>query len=212
MTHAGDPSDATTPSTALPDGATRSVDVADGIDRVMGDRKLYARMLARFRNDYGQGMGPIRSAISYGDLALAQRLAHTLKGASGMIGAHPLHMRAAAVEQAIRTRSGQLEQALTSLGDALADVLQVLGRLDHEGLGLATPSAPVQRSASGNELTHLQRLLENGDGAALDALDECYGNLLAVLGQARLAQLAHAVNDFDFAGALRLLGEHAAKP
>jgi HPt (histidine-containing phosphotransfer) domain-containing protein len=95
------------------DGAHGGVlDPHDGLDRLMGDRVLYARMLARFRNDYQQWMETLRAAMVAPDPTLAHRMAHTLKGASGMIGAHPLHWQACALERALRTQSGtQLEEA-----------------------------------------------------------------------------------------------------
>ena len=98
-----------TPSTLELRAGTASrevVDIVDGLDRVMGDRDLYTRMLRRFRKDYMGGDGPIRIAIDAGDRALAHRLSHTLKGAAGMIGARPLHQAACALETALRTGSG----------------------------------------------------------------------------------------------------------
>src|SRR5687768_11390446 len=87
----------------LPEHSRDIIDVADGIDRVMGDRRLYARMLLRFRRDYSGGTGAMAAAFERGDSMEAHRLAHSLKGASGMIGAVALHMAASAAEQAIRT-------------------------------------------------------------------------------------------------------------
>jgi HPt (histidine-containing phosphotransfer) domain-containing protein len=108
-------STSTSDHTLAHDGAHSAVlDPQDGLDRLMGDRVLYARMLARFRNDYRDWMASLRAAIAQPDLALAHRMAHTLKGASGMIGARALHWQACALERALRTQSGsQLEEANT---------------------------------------------------------------------------------------------------
>ena len=87
-----------------------TIDVNDGIERVMGNRELYARMLRRFRNDYEQGALPIRTALSDNDPILAHRLVHTLNRAAGLVGADRLHARDSAHEEAIRTNAGDLRQ------------------------------------------------------------------------------------------------------
>lgn len=190
------------------DAVTREiVDVTDGIDRIMGDRELYARMLRRFRSDYAQGALPIRRALSAGDKHLAHRLAHTLKGASGMIGARPLHQQASALEQAIRTGSGDQQRELDVLEPELQKVLQVLDILltgsPPAGAPLAIPTRPLLQDAE--LLVQLAELLANGDGAAVDLLEESAASLKAILGASRLHEVAAAANEFDFEGALLAL-------
>lgn len=142
------------------------LDVADGIARVMGDRALYARMLARCHDDDRHGAAPIRRAIDSGDLCLALRIVRTVKGASGMIGAHALH------RQAIELR-------------------------------LAAQAAPAAPLAAQSQLAQLAKLLDNGDGAAVDLLDASGASMKAVLGEALFAEMALAINEFDFEGALK---------
>ena len=187
------------------DAVTREiVDVTDGIDRIMGDRELYARMLRRFRSDYAQGAAPIRLALSVGDDHLGHRLTHTLKGAAGMIGARPLHAKASALEQAIRTASGNHQQELDALEPELLKVLQVLDILltgsPPVGAPLAIPTRPLLEDAE--LLAQLVDLLSNGDGGAVDLLEESAASLRAILGASRLHEVAAAANEFDFEGAL----------
>lgn len=190
------------------DAVTREVvDVTDGIDRIMGDRELYTRMLLRFRHDYTHGTTPIRLALSAGDDHLAHRLVHTLKGAAGMIGARPLHARASALEQAIRTASGESQCALDALEPELLKVLQVLDILltgsPAVGAPLAIPTRPLLQDAE--LLVQLTQLLDDGDGAAVDLLEESAASLTVILGVQRLSEVAAAANEFDFEGALAAL-------
>jgi hypothetical protein len=62
-------------------GAT--LNVADGIARLLGDRVLYHIILTRFHDDYRHGAAPLRAALAGDELRLANRIAHTLKGAAG---------------------------------------------------------------------------------------------------------------------------------
>ena len=198
------------------DAATRSIiDVADGIDRIMGNRELYQRMLNRFRSDYRHGTLPIGHALVRGDRALAHRLAHTIKGSAGMIGAHVLHAEASALEVVIRTGDQTQPQELAALDTALEQVLEVIDRLllqgrQHEAATMAQPEAPRTLLADPALLARLVELLVSGDGAAVDLLEESGTSLKVVLGEARLRQVADAVHAFDFDGALLALRQTAS--
>ncbi len=179
------------------------LDVTDGIDRVMGDRQLYQRMLQRFRRDYASGALAAERALSMGDYGTAQRWTHTLKGASGMIGALALHAKASAAEQAIRTGAPTQREALTALENEFVRLLPLLDVL------LAPPAdatvAPRPLLEDRALLVRLGELLQNGDGAAVDLVEECAASLAAILGDAALRQVEAAVNDFDFESALTAL-------
>lgn len=194
------------------DTATREIiDMADGIDRIMGNRELYARMLKRFRSDYAHGALPIGVALADGDAVLAHRLAHTLKGAAGMIGAHRLHQHASALELAIRTDPPAQQAALAALAAPFDQVLQLLDQVlaggAFDGLVLDTPQRTLMQDPV--LLARLVQLLIDADGAAVDLLEESGASLRVILGEARLARVTKAVNDFDFDGALCALRQTA---
>lgn len=194
------------------DAAAREVvDVGDGIDRVMGDRDLYERMLRRFHKDYKGGHQPIRVALDAGDRALAHRLSHTLKGAAGMIGARRLHRAASALETALRTASGTESACLDALTPALSQVIAVLDMLLNDAPPVvAQARRPDMAMADPALLARLLDLLMNGDGAAIDLLDESEASLRMILGNAQFDEVAAAANEFDYEramGALRRLGQ-----
>ena len=191
------------------DSAARGLlDVADGIGRVMGDRALYARMLRRFRDDYRHGVASIRAAIASGDLRLAHRIAHTLKGAAGMISAPVLHRQASALEAALRHAPPGQAELLDTLDSALSAVLQAIERvLAGEPVHSQPPQAPPRALRPGQDLVaQLAELLATGDGAAVDLLEQSGPSLKAVLGEAEFCAVALAANEFDFEGALAALG------
>jgi HPt (histidine-containing phosphotransfer) domain-containing protein len=192
------------------DAVTRdTIDVADGIERVMGNRELYGRMLRRFRRDYHDAALPIRSALGEHNSCAAHRLVHTLKGAAGMIGAHKLHERASALEHAIRTNAPDQREHLASLATEFERVLLLLDILLE---GSPPPGIPVYvptRPLLGDAALHarLIELLSNCDGAAVDLLEESGASLRVILGEETLRRVTAAVNDFDFDGALEAIGE-----
>lgn len=192
------------------DAVTReTIDVNDGIERVMGNRELYARMLRRFRNDYQQGGLPLRSALSDNNFPLAHRLVHTLIGAAGMIGAHRLHARASVLEEAIRHNTAGMREALASFTHELEKALHLLDILLDGSPPAGVPVHLPHRPLLGDTalLERLTELLSSGDGAAVDLLEESATSLKVILGAVRLQRVATAVHRFDFQQALAVLGE-----
>lgn len=181
--------------------ATPALDTEAGVERLMGNRALYLRILARFGNDYRDAAAQIRRALAAHDTALAQRLAHTLKGASGMIEAPVLHAAAQALDDALRGGRRDARPLLLQLEAALAAVLCELDAMAVSAVG--TPPAPLPVPA--NALADLRAMLEIGDGAAVELVAAAHGELRAHLGERDYAALSAAVGDFDYERALLLL-------
>jgi len=114
-----------------------AVNRADGVARMMGDAALFARVLARFCKEYRHAADGIRGALAAGDIQLAQRLAHTLKGAAGMIEAVPLREEAQALEEELRHGGGDAGRRVMRLERALDQVLRELDAAD----GAAPPAS-----------------------------------------------------------------------
>lgn len=192
------------------DPVTRDIiDVADGIERLMGNRDLYARMLRRFRREYQDATLPMRTALAGDDSATAHRLAHSLKGAAGMIGAHRLQERASQLERALRTGGPGQRELLASLAPEFQRVLLLLDVLldgsPEPGMPVLMPSRPLLEDDA--LLRRLTELLSNGDGGAVDLLEESGASLRVILGDATLLRVSEAINEFDFDAALEVLGE-----
>jgi len=176
-----------------------AINRADGIARLMGDADLFARVLARFRKDYVHAAARIREALAAGDTELALRLAHTLKGASGMIEAVPLREAAQALEQALRRGEAHLAPRVARLEHALDRVLRELGGTED----IAAPARQPAQDEGRCELTaRLRVLLEDGNGDAVDLVQDAAAGLTRELGEERYRRIAAAVEIFDFEGAL----------
>ena len=112
-TPAPDPPSSPLPQDTLP--VIAGLDMNDGLSRVGGNRKLYVKILRQFAEQQGPAADQIADALATGDHSLAERLAHTLKGVAGNIGAAAVQSAAAALERAIRDRStaDEIERART---------------------------------------------------------------------------------------------------
>lgn len=209
------------PADAPASAPVPAINHAGGIARLMGDSALFMRVLARFRNEYRQAAAGIRAALDGGDVALALRLVHTLKGAAGMIEAVPLRREAHALEQMLRNGDGAAA-AHTALAHLQEELERVLRELDVLAGSLAerpavtpparamTPALPVPAAAGGADvLRRLAALLDEGNGDAVDLVRDAAPALTAQLGDSAYRAVAEAVEGFDFDGALDLLQARA---
>lgn len=189
------------------DPASPAIDHAGGVARLMGDASLFARVLGRFRNEYRQAAHGIHAALDGGDAQTALRLAHTLKGAAGMIEAVPLRREAQRLEQALRG-GGDPAPVLARLGEELARVLAELDAFAAsmpERHGGRSDAAPSAQAARGDALERLALLLDEGNGDAVDLVHDAAAALAARLGPERYLGVAQAIDAFDFDGALDMV-------
>jgi two-component system sensor histidine kinase/response regulator len=187
-----------------PDPSSPAIDHANGVARLMGDAALFARVLARFRKEYRNTAAVIADAIEAGNLQLAQRLAHTIKGAAGMIEALPLQAQAQALEQALR-QGGDPALPLARLEHALDDVMRELDALEDAARGPAAGQDTPPGGNGGDAAARLRALLEDGNGDAVDLVQQAAASLTRELGEDRYRRVAAAIEVFDFEGALASL-------
>ena len=100
------------------------IDVHSGMARTMGNRALYLQMLAHFREHQHAAVSRLQQALAADDRVLAERQAHTLRGAAALVGAGAIQALAAELETAIH--GGAKQPALQPLIDQLDRALQAL--------------------------------------------------------------------------------------
>ncbi len=90
----------------VPEGASApaqgTVDTAAALERLGGDRTLYAQVLEEFLAEMAQVPPRLASLLAGGDLAGAAGILHTLKGLAGTVGAMELAAQARAWEAQLR--------------------------------------------------------------------------------------------------------------
>jgi two-component system, sensor histidine kinase and response regulator len=107
--------------------ATPALDTAAGVANVGGDASMYARVLRRFGESFAGTPDAILAALAQDQTEQAERLAHTLKGAAGTIGAEMLQGAAWRLEQSLRAGT---DDCGGPLGDVAAELLRVLREID----------------------------------------------------------------------------------
>src|SRR5262249_57360217 len=79
--------------------SVEGLDTAAGLMRVAGNRRLYAKLLRQFVAQQAEAPARISEALTAGDHAAAERVAHTVKGVAGNLGAGGVQAAAAGPEQ-----------------------------------------------------------------------------------------------------------------
>jgi len=179
-----------------------SLDPATGLRRVLGKEANYLSILRKFVTGQQDTAAAIASALEQGDPGTAQRLAHTLRGVAGNIGATDIPALAGALESAIQQQRPPAE--LAPLLDSLAPPLKAL--IDALEQRLPKPSEVAStQSFTPDEirpvLARLTALLADDNSEASDVLNAHPELLRQALGVA-YPEVSRAIGNFDFETAL----------
>jgi PAS domain S-box-containing protein len=86
------------------------IDMALGLRHVLGKVHLYRTLLLQFAVDEADAAQHLRAALARHDLSEASRIAHTLRGLAGTIGATDLGREAAALELLLMDESASADE------------------------------------------------------------------------------------------------------
>ena len=191
------------PEVALPRGID-GLDVASGLQRVLGKKPLYLSMLRKFHAGQKSAPTAILTALAGQDWATAERLAHTLKGVCGNIGATALQQLAVLLESAIRERRprAEIDARLADLSGPLATLIaQLAQQLPREQ---GQTSATVDQHKLKSVCEELAALLADDDAQACDVLD-VNAEMLQAAFPNHYRKIEDGIRSFDFELALAAL-------
>ncbi|MCG5541788.1 MULTISPECIES: PAS domain-containing protein [unclassified Halorhodospira] len=107
-------------------------DLERGLRQLGGDEALYLRQLRRFRGQLTTDYATLIDHLRAGDHERASRLAHTLKGVAGTLGAVDLQQRAEQIDHALQTGHAVTAECIERLEQTLQDAGQALDGLARE--------------------------------------------------------------------------------
>jgi len=186
------------------------VDVAAGLERTAGNKRLYRDLLTQFPARHESTGNRIKEALESGDQEQAERLAHSLKGVAGNLGMNQIFVLAGTLESAIRKSQAGTKGLIGELTSALDRQIRII-----RAALLATTvdettrfgARPADRE---QVLTAIARLRERLEASAADAprvFAEVSEILRGTVAGRRLDGLGTSVKAFDFDAALSKLEE-----
>ena len=127
------PAPAPAPARAAPaqlPARLETINMSDALSRLGNNQQLLLRLLLTFQFEHSRDGQKLRDAIQTRQVELAQRLAHTIKGVAGQIGADELKTAARDLESAIKAANpADVQSCLKVLEDKLAAVLESIANL-----------------------------------------------------------------------------------
>jgi len=178
------------------------LDTVTGLARMAGNKKLYWKLLSQFAATQGDAAQQIGTALKANDHVLAERLAHTVKGVAGNLGASSIQYAAANLEKAIAASSAAHEMELlcasldTSISQLLAGLQPLLPRAEEPSL--QTAEGPQLDSV----IEQLSRYLAESDSRALEYFESEAPQLRSYFTEGKFEILAALIESYSFPEAL----------
>ncbi|MEI7611368.1 MAG: response regulator [Betaproteobacteria bacterium] len=182
------------------------LDIRLGLHQMMGKRDSYLKMLRNFSVSQAHTPEQLVQKLASGALETAERLAHTLKGGAGNIGARDIQNLAGDLETAIRDK--QPLQTIEAINSSVCGALLAL-------IGEINKQLPVEESrkhhteekkANAAEICeHLSVLLSHYESDAVDLFEKNYEVIRTALGMEAFRVLDQAIKQYDYEKALRAI-------
>jgi two-component system sensor histidine kinase/response regulator len=184
------------------------LDTADGLARVAGNTKLYLKLLRQFAEQQADVVARITATLDAGDRGTAERLAHTLKGVAGSLGAGAVQAAAGALEKVIRDSAprAEVKKKLKHTDELLTPLLARLhGAWKVPAAPASRPVKVADAAAVRMACSQLLKLLEDFDPMAVDFIVANEAALRAAVGERNWPVLRQHVEAYAFEEARVLL-------
>jgi PAS domain S-box-containing protein len=191
------------------------LDTTAGMARVAGNMKIYSSILKKFCSHHANTAEEIKIAVDNNDFELAERIAHTIKGVAGNIGANTIFECAVELDALLKQAQDNANIDKPTLTTLLADLtshsaalINAIKTSDIYADETPATNLPKLDSAKFTALINqLAELLDDDDSEAQSCLDE----LIAGSDHTELKEISEMVSDYEFEEALELLQKFAAE-
>jgi PAS domain S-box-containing protein len=188
------------------------LDIHEGLMRVQHNQALYLRLLHKAVSHQARFIAEFDSALEQQDWPLVERLAHSLKGEAGSLGALDLQQVSQQLEREARGRSiqahsyQQVKQQLRRLAQAVAVLDQGLpSTLQPPPTAVPSELSAAQRQQLAQLLNDLAERVARYHTSALELLEQ-HQDLLRQAGlKEALGELQRALEAYDFDAAAEVI-------
>jgi CheY-like chemotaxis protein len=204
------------PEASIAEGALflPGLDTEKALARLGNNERLYIKLLKQFLIYHATAEAQFYEAFDAGDMETAQRIAHTLKGLAGSIGATALSSECGFLEASFANGDMNTTRALAATAfRILASVQATLSQAftsEHTGGATGESSqkvdlSPEQKQRKQELLDELEGYLKDDDAEAVTFLTTNKEELSAYLPTGAVDELEGFLSRFDFEKALEYL-------
>ncbi len=183
------------------------LDYQTGLRAVRGKLATYQRLLSSFSENHLGDFLRIRQLLGQGDVEEAHRLAHSIKGAAGTLGAMPIFYASNALDQAIRQQMpiDQLQPLIDQCEKHFKQLHQAIQRLPAPSAQPLNPTSPnISSEQLRQQLGALCQQLKECDFAVQNRLQDDAALLKKLLGS-EFSNFEQKIANFDFQAAAEQL-------
>lgn len=186
----------------------KDFDIEGGLRKVQGNRELYMKLLKDFYYDYKEMPQKLQLLLEQGDNDTLQRIAHTIKGVSGNIGADKLFRASTLYEDAMKTGSMETKLNIELFNNFLMEfssVIKSMTLLEGHG-GVSKAEISVENVPDFDKasliLASLEAKLKMDDASAQDLLPEISSCLKYSNFEDVVNEIINLVEDVEYEEAL----------
>ncbi len=192
-------------------------DIAAGLQRLMGNKRLYRKLLVNFGTQYTETANEIRAALDANDFEQVHSLVHNLKGLAGNLEAGDLQAATVEMEKTVKGQTektvsaSELNLKFSNLEDALnraLEAVKILGSPDDKKTiaGGADEAATASPELAKEMVDRIKTAAEMGDVAQIKSIAEELKSESDGLAPF-CDKLVRLADDFDFDGIQEMVPE-----
>ncbi|MGD9151494.1 MAG: response regulator, partial [Desulfobacterales bacterium] len=136
-------------------------DLADGLKRLQGNKKLYRKLLLSFATDYNATANEIRQALDSEDFDQAHSLVHNLKGLAGNLAATELQAAAVNLEKLVKSVEKKTP-SVKELNSRFSDLETALNQALESAQSLGASAEENAEQLSDDDLIEIATELSEG--------------------------------------------------
>jgi len=214
------------PDQAVPDEAAlpeslAGFDLAAGLQRLMGNKRLYRKLLVDFGTKYTEAAREIRAALNANDFEKAHSLVHNLKGLAGNLEAKDLQAATVEMEKLVKGQTektasdNELNRKYAQLENALKNALEAVQALGPMAEKKTIENSADARAAVPPELVNkatesIKAAAEMGDVMQIKSIAEELKSESEAMAPF-CDELVRLAEDFDFDGIQKFMLEIDSK-
>jgi PAS domain S-box-containing protein len=189
--------------------AIAGLDTTLGLKRVMGKMPLYLSMLKKYVETGYASVAELKNALVTHDREVAERVAHTLRGVNGNIGATHLQSMAGGIEKSVKENQAddQVMHAFEVFASAQIEMVDAIAKalMLNSDEAKADQAVGLKKSMDQKVLNKFIALLEDDDTGATLYLEQHEADFKAHFSEVIVNNITEALLEFDFEKALVLV-------